>query len=236
MLSFSLLLWLVEEEWVRCCRCLWLVWWSRWWCSSGWWRRSWQLMLIVAWYYWPSGVEASGSCMIVMLDGIHTRANLSWSYLINASVFSEASWYYCSEPIMLFVPLREVYLRVRPQGGRAPFIIVKWILPIKVLAFWDLTCTDCLDLTFYCGRFFARAWPEHCLDLYILICQVGTNRFSFKRAFEWLSYCILVEFRPLMWNSGCGGGFGPADPFLALFLTQLIGRKSIKQAHYTPNR
>ena len=106
---------------------------------------------------------------------------------------------------------------------------------LKVVAFWDLRRTNCLKHTALLLTVFARALAELCLVWYF-VRNNGTNRFSFKRAFQWWFIRQIWLFWPRMWNSGFGGGSQAADHFLDPFLAWLICKKSSNQAEYMLNR
>ena len=174
----------------------------------------------------PSVVEAEASrcCVNCHWTVHHVMYRLSGWGWSSWSVFSEA--FECARANCLdLTALKEVYLRVRPQGGRAPFIVM--IMPIYSGRFLGShVYQPKIDLTLWSGRFFARA-PARAVSIHftILLRYNGTNRFSFKRAFDWLSYRILVKIWILLWKSGCGGGIRAAGHFLTSFLNESIEQK-----------
>jgi len=123
--------------WWRSCGCIVVLWLYQWLVGTLWlgcWLGCW-LGLVIGWLVRVGNVNEGsevnrwGSTVVIvimMMMLLPSAAEASWWWrLIKRSVFSEA---------FLFLG------RVRPQGGRAVNII--WILPMKVVAFLDLTCTD----------------------------------------------------------------------------------------------
>ena len=127
----------------------WLARWCQWWIGTCEWVIGWYSVVWNVDWEWDCLVVCSEEwwlvdCYIIVMDGIVTtwwwcycRAQprpVDGRYSLKGSVFSEA-----------FLVLG----RVRPQGGRAPIIVIALI---KVVAFLDFRCTNFLDalLQKYC--------------------------------------------------------------------------------------
>ena len=79
---------------------------------------------------------------------------------------------------------------------------------IKVGAFWDIAAINPSCLIRSSRSVFREALGRSTVSFCCV--DSGTNRFSLKRRFQWLSYRILVKFDLFCWKSGCRPGFRAA--------------------------